>query len=165
MPILDRLRMSSVVLCLILRVKMIRRSRNRGGMRCRVRSSIHPIHSSRVTYILLEFFIGVWMGESKWVLFSILVLRKIISVPVTSEILLGFRDYLKFGLLFWHKGSRETLFRSERRRSVRIFTRIGLFLILGWCLEYLVRKCQFWSLKNENFELTNKGFSSSTISY
>lgn len=157
--------MSSVVLCLILRVKMIGRSRNWRWMRSWIRSSIHPVHSSRVTYILLEFFIRVWMSECKWVLISILVLRKIISIAVTSEILLAFWDSLKFSLLFWYKWGGKTLFCSERRRSIRVFTWIGLFLILGWCLEYLVRKWKFWSNVKEISILTNKGFSSSTTSY
>lgn len=157
--------MSSVVLCLILRVKMIGRSRNWWWMRSWIRSPIHPIHSSRVTYILLEFFIRVWMSDCKWVLISILVLRKIISIAITSEILLAFWDSLKFSLLFWYKWGGETLFRSERRRSIRVFTWIGLFLILGWCLEYLVRKLKILVKRKEIFKLTNKGFSSSTTSF
>jgi len=139
MTILDRLRMSSIILCLILRVKMIRGCRNWRWMRCWIRSSIHSIHSSRVSNIRLKFFIGVWMSNSKWVLVSILVLRKIISIAITSKVLLVFWNYLEFRLLFWYKWGRKTLFRSERGRSIWVFTWIGLFLILGWCLEYLVR--------------------------
>ena len=114
---------------------MIRRCCNWWRMRCGVRSPIHAVHSWR----FLKFFIWVLMGESKWVLISKLVLRKFISIPITSKVLLIFWNYLIVLFLFWYEWSGMALFKAKRRGSIRVFTWIRLFLILRWCLENKVR--------------------------
>ena len=137
MTVLNWLRVSSIVLSLIMWIKMIRRGRDRRCMRGRVwTASIIHIHTCRVSKVGLIFFIRIGVSWCKWVV-SKMVLRIVIRVRLSWSIeVLLFYNWLKTDwLLLWNERGWWVLFDSQRRRPIRVFTRVRLFFLVCRCLK------------------------------